>query len=62
MRLDKMKMRCQTHATLSAARGILGMYLVNGKEYIGIPMFIGRENDGAKLKVCDANPKTDLSV
>lgn len=62
MRLDRMKMRCQTHATLSAARGILGMYLVNGKEYIGIPTFIGRENVGAKLKVCNAKPKTDLSV
>ncbi len=62
MRLDRTKMRCQTHATLSAARGILGMYLVNGKEYIAIPTFIGRENDGAKLKVCDAKPKTDLSV
>lgn len=62
MRLDKMKMRCQTHATLSAARGIIGMYLVNGKEYIGIPAFIGQENVGAKLKVCGAKPKIDLSV
>ncbi len=62
MRLDRTKMRCQTRAALSAARGILGMYLVNGKEYIGIPTFIGRENVGAKLKVCDAKPKTDLSV
>lgn len=62
MRLDRMKMRCQTHATLSAARGILGMHLVNGKEYIGIPTFIGQENVGAKLKVCDTRPKTDLSV
>lgn len=37
-------------------------HLVNGKEYIGIPAFIGQENVGAKLKVCDAKPKTDLSV
>lgn len=37
-------------------------HLVNGKEYIGIPTFIGRENVGAKLKVCGAKPKTDLSV
>lgn len=59
---DRMKMRCQTHATLSAARGILGMYLVNGKEYIGIPTFIGQKNVGAKLKICGAKPKTDLSV
>ena len=29
---------------------------------IGIPTFIGQENVGAKLKVCDAKPKTDLSV
>lgn len=37
-------------------------YLVNGTEHIGIPTFIGQENVGAKLKVCDAKPKNDFSV
>lgn len=35
MRLDRIKMRCQTHATLSATRGIVGMYLATGeKDYL----------------------------
>ena len=32
MRLDRMQMRCQTHATLSATRGIVGMYLSTGEK------------------------------